>query len=76
MVSPCRFGALGDSFYEYLIKVWVQGGRSEPMYRRMYDASMAGESTRTRRPGIRLVAHAGMRRRILTNVVTRCLLQA
>lgn len=23
------FGALGDSFYEYLIKAWVQGGKSE-----------------------------------------------
>jgi len=36
------FGALGDSFYEYLIKVWVQGGRKESMYRRMYDAAMDG----------------------------------
>jgi mannosyl-oligosaccharide alpha-1,2-mannosidase len=36
------FGALGDSFFEYLIKVWVQGDRKEPMYRRMYDAAMDG----------------------------------
>jgi mannosyl-oligosaccharide alpha-1,2-mannosidase len=36
------FGALGDSFYEYLVKVWVQGGRKETMYRRMYDAAMDG----------------------------------
>ena len=36
------FGALGDSFFEYLIKVWVQGDRKEPMYRRMYDAAMEG----------------------------------
>ena len=36
------FGALGDSFYEYLLKVWIQGGRSEAMYRRMYDAAMVG----------------------------------
>lgn len=40
--SQVTFGALGDSFYEYLLKVWVQGGRKESMYRRMYDASMQG----------------------------------
>jgi mannosyl-oligosaccharide alpha-1,2-mannosidase len=40
--SHVTFGALGDSFYEYLVKVWVQGGRKEPMYRRMYDAAMQG----------------------------------
>lgn len=36
------FGALGDSFYEYLVKVWVQGGKEEGMYRHMYDAAMDG----------------------------------
>lgn len=36
------FGALGDSFYEYLVKTWVQGGRSEPMFREMYDKAMDG----------------------------------
>jgi mannosyl-oligosaccharide alpha-1,2-mannosidase len=40
--STVAFGALGDSFYEYLVKVWVQGGRKEAMYRKMYDASMQG----------------------------------
>ena len=40
--SQVTFGALGDSFYEYLIKVWIQGGKSEPMYRRMYDTAMRG----------------------------------
>jgi mannosyl-oligosaccharide alpha-1,2-mannosidase len=40
--STVAFGALGDSFFEYLVKVWVQGGRAEPMYRRMYDAAMDG----------------------------------
>lgn len=29
------FGALGDSFYEYLLKVWVQGGKSEELYHRV-----------------------------------------
>ena len=36
------FGALGDSFYEYLLKVWVQGGRGEELYRRTYDKAMDG----------------------------------
>ena len=36
------FGALGDSFYEYLLKVWVQGSRSEGTYRRVYDRAMDG----------------------------------
>lgn len=44
--SQVTFGALGDSFYEYLIKVWLQGGRAESMYRRMYDAAMQGMTTR------------------------------
>lgn len=29
------FGALGDSFYEYLLKAWLQGGKTEPTYREM-----------------------------------------
>ena len=36
------FGALGDSFYEYLVKVWVQSGRKEAMFRSMYDKAMNG----------------------------------
>jgi hypothetical protein len=36
------FGALGDSFYEYLLKVWLQGGRKEREYRRMFDEAMDG----------------------------------
>jgi mannosyl-oligosaccharide alpha-1,2-mannosidase len=40
------FGALGDSFYEYLVKVWVQGGQqgagSDVMFREMYDEAMQG----------------------------------
>ena len=44
--SQITFGALGDSFYEYLLKVWLQGGRVEPMYRRMYDAAMDGLTAR------------------------------
>jgi len=40
------FGALGDSFYEYLVKVWVQGGEpadgGDRMFRDMYDEAMQG----------------------------------
>lgn len=36
------FGALGDSFYEYLIKMHVQGGLAETRYRKMYDEAMEG----------------------------------
>ncbi|CAM9266648.1 unnamed protein product, partial [Chrysoparadoxa australica] len=36
------FGALGDSFYEYLLKVWLQGGKSESAYRAAYDRAMDG----------------------------------
>jgi len=36
------YGALGDSFYEYLGKLYIQSGRTNPMYRRMYDECMNG----------------------------------
>lgn len=36
------FGALGDSFYEYMLKVWLQGGRKEDSYRKMFDDAMDG----------------------------------
>ena len=35
-------GAMGDSFYEYLLKVWLQGGRKENKYREMYDQAVDG----------------------------------
>jgi len=40
--STITFGALGDSFYEYLLKVWIQGGKKEMWYREMYDRAMNG----------------------------------
>jgi mannosyl-oligosaccharide alpha-1,2-mannosidase len=40
--SHITFGALGDSFYEYLLKTWVQGGRREAWLRDMYDRAMDG----------------------------------
>mmetsp|Transcript_80888 Transcript_80888/g.142619 ORF Transcript_80888/g.142619 Transcript_80888/m.142619 type:complete len:881 (-) Transcript_80888:124-2766(-) len=39
------FGALGDSFYEYLLKQYLQTGRTEPRYLRMYRATLKGLTT-------------------------------
>lgn len=36
------FGAMGDSFYEYMLKLWLQGGKKEDIYREMYDHSIQG----------------------------------
>ena len=33
-------GALGDSFYEYLIKSWVMTGETDSVARRMYDKAV------------------------------------
>lgn len=33
-------GALGDSFYEYLLKAWIQNGQTESEVRQMYDDAM------------------------------------
>lgn len=33
-------GALGDSFYEYLIKSWVMSGGTDNVARRMYDKAV------------------------------------
>ena len=40
--SKVSFGAMGDSVYEYMLKIWVQGGKSEPMYREMWDKAISG----------------------------------
>lgn len=34
-------GALGDSFYEYLLKAWIQSGREDQEARQMFDDAMA-----------------------------------
>ncbi|CAM6085552.1 unnamed protein product [Calypogeia fissa] len=41
------FGAMGDSFYEYLLKVWIQGNKTEVVrhYREMWEQSMEGLKT-------------------------------
>ena len=33
-------GALGDSFYEYLLKSWIMSGKSDNLARTMYDEAM------------------------------------
>lgn len=40
--SMITFGALGDSFFEYLLKLWIQGGRKEGYLREAYDKAMDG----------------------------------
>ncbi|KAF0894155.1 hypothetical protein E2562_034887 [Oryza meyeriana var. granulata] len=42
--STITFGAMGDSFYEYLLKVWIQGNKTEHVkhYRQMWETSMDG----------------------------------
>ncbi|XP_009145514.2 mannosyl-oligosaccharide 1,2-alpha-mannosidase MNS2 [Brassica rapa] len=42
--STITFGAMGDSFYEYLLKVWVFGSKTSSVkhYRDMWEKSMNG----------------------------------
>lgn len=42
--SKVTFGAMGDSFYEYLLKVWIQGNKTDGVkhYREMWERSMQG----------------------------------
>jgi len=40
--SAIRLGSRGDSYYEYLLKQWLQTNRTEDVYRDMYDKAMAG----------------------------------
>lgn len=49
--STITFGAMGDSFYEYLLKVWIQGNRTTTVnhYREMWERSMKGLLTLVRR---------------------------
>ena len=38
--NKITFGAMADSLYEYMLKIWIQGGRKETMYREMYDKAI------------------------------------
>ncbi|KAK4479223.1 hypothetical protein RD792_014734 [Penstemon davidsonii] len=49
--STITFGAMGDSFYEYLLKVWIQGNKTTAVkhYREMWETSMTGLLSLVRR---------------------------
>ena len=42
--SRITFGGRADSFYEYMLKLWLQGGKTEPKFREMYDESIQGKN--------------------------------
>ncbi|KAA0059340.1 mannosyl-oligosaccharide 1,2-alpha-mannosidase MNS1 [Cucumis melo var. makuwa] len=49
--ATITFGAMGDSFYEYLLKVWIHGNKTSAVkhYREMWEKSMTGLSSLVRR---------------------------
>ncbi|KAG6575398.1 Mannosyl-oligosaccharide 1,2-alpha-mannosidase MNS2, partial [Cucurbita argyrosperma subsp. sororia] len=49
--ATITFGAMGDSFYEYLLKVWIQGNKTSAVkhYREMWEKSMEGLSSLVRK---------------------------
>eukprot|EP00562_Extubocellulus_spinifer_P001262 CAMPEP_0178490026 /NCGR_PEP_ID=MMETSP0696-20121128/10679_1 /TAXON_ID=265572 /ORGANISM="Extubocellulus spinifer, Strain CCMP396" /LENGTH=318 /DNA_ID=CAMNT_0020117845 /DNA_START=55 /DNA_END=1011 /DNA_ORIENTATION=- len=40
--NQISFGSLGDSAYEYCLKLWLQSGKKEHRYRQMYDKAVQG----------------------------------
>ena len=42
--STITLGARGDSYYEYLLKQWLQGGRREAALRQDYEEAITGVS--------------------------------
>lgn len=40
MIGHTAIGALGDSFYEYLIKSWLQSGKKDDLAKKMYDEAV------------------------------------
>lgn len=40
--ASVSFGARGDSYYEYLLKQFLAGGRTEPLFLEQYEAAMMG----------------------------------
>ncbi|KAK9452666.1 glycoside hydrolase [Dipodascopsis uninucleata] len=44
--NQIRLGSRGDSYYEYLLKMYLQTNNQEPVYRNMYDESMDGVKKR------------------------------
>ncbi|KAG8908765.1 mannosyl-oligosaccharide alpha-1,2-mannosidase [Tulasnella sp. 403] len=49
VASDIRLGSRGDSFYEYLLKQYLQTDRSELVYRSLYDDAMAAVHEHLRR---------------------------
>ncbi|GAB2219991.1 hypothetical protein Droror1_Dr00007632 [Drosera rotundifolia] len=49
--ATITFGAMGDSFYEYLLKAWIQGNKTADVkhYREMWETSMIGLQSLVRR---------------------------
>ncbi|KAF9225266.1 glycoside hydrolase family 47 protein [Gyrodon lividus] len=43
--GPIRLGSRGDSYYEYLLKQFIQTNQTEEVYREMYDTAMTGIHT-------------------------------
>ncbi|KZT01183.1 glycoside hydrolase family 47 protein [Laetiporus sulphureus 93-53] len=44
-IGPIRLGSRGDSYYEYLLKQYIQTGSTELVYRQMYDDAMLAVHT-------------------------------
>ncbi|KAF8185316.1 glycoside hydrolase family 47 protein [Mycena galopus ATCC 62051] len=42
MHSEIRLGSRGDSYYEYLLKQYLQTGQTESVYKKMYEGAMQG----------------------------------
>ncbi|KAI0778922.1 glycoside hydrolase [Trametes elegans] len=42
VMSAIRLGSRGDSYYEYLLKQYIQTNHTEPVYQRMYDFAIEG----------------------------------
>lgn len=40
--SDIRLGSRGDSYYEYLGKMYLQMNRTQPIYKEMHDEAMGG----------------------------------
>ncbi|KAL6307730.1 glycoside hydrolase [Sparassis latifolia] len=55
-VAPIRLGSRADSYYEYLLKQYIQTDYTEPVYRTMYDDAMSSVYThlikKTERAGL------------------------
>ncbi|KXN71603.1 glycoside hydrolase family 47 protein, partial [Conidiobolus coronatus NRRL 28638] len=49
ITQQVSFGALGDSFYEYLLKVYIMTGKSNPLLLSMFQESMQGLKSLMRR---------------------------